>query len=59
MILNKNFIKKLIGNIFKVPYLKLRNKKKITIFVFHEINNKPSVYAKESNINLTIKEFKK
>lgn len=59
MTLNKNFIKKLIGSIFKVPYLKLRNKKKITIFVFHEINDKPSLYTKENNLSLTIKEFKK
>jgi hypothetical protein len=58
MLINKTFIKKIIGKIFKVPYLKFRNKNILTIFVFHEINDKPSLYAKENNLNLTIKEFK-
>ncbi len=55
---NKTFIKKIVGKIFKVPYLKLRNKKKITIFVFHEINEMPSFYVKENNLYLTLKKFK-
>ena len=33
---NKVSIKKNFGKIFKYPYLKLRNKNKITIFVFHD-----------------------
>ena len=59
MFFNKISIKKKIGQIFKIPYLKFRNKNKITIFVFHEINNDPSDYVKENNLNLTVNEFKK
>ena len=59
MFLNKIFIKKIIGKIFKAPYLKLRNKKKITIFVFHEISNKPSFYVKENNLYLKLNKFKR
>lgn len=59
MFFNKDSIKKKIGQIFKTPYLKFRNKNKITIFVFHEVNDNPSDYVKENNLNLTINEFKK
>ena len=59
MFLNKTFIKKIIGKIFKAPYLKLRNKKKITIFVFHEISNTPSFYVKENNLYLKLNKFKR
>ena len=59
MFLNKIFIKKIIGKIFKAPYLKLRNKNKITVFVFHEISNTPSFYLKENNLNLTFNKFKR
>ena len=59
MHLSKISIKKKIGKIFKTPYLKFRNKSKITIFLFHEINDDPSDYVKENNLNLTIDEFKK
>ena len=59
MFFNKDSIKKKIGQIFKTPYLKFRNKNKITIFVFHEVNDNPSDYVKENNLNLTIDEFKK
>lgn len=59
MFFNKHSIKKKIGQIFKTPYLKFRNKNKITIFVFHEVNDNPSDYVKENNLNLTINEFKK
>ena len=59
MFFDKHSIKKKIGQIFKTPYLKFRNKNKITIFVFHEVNDNPSDYVKENNLNLTINEFKK
>ncbi len=56
---NKVSIKKNFGKIFKYPYLKLRNKNKITIFVFHEISDDPSDYIKQNNLNLTINQFEK
>ena len=59
MFFKKTFIKKIIGKIFKDPYLKLRNKKKITIFVFHEISNTPSFYVKENNLYLKLNKFKR
>lgn len=59
MFLNKTYTKKIIGKIFKAPYLKLRNKNKLTIFVFHEINNTPSIYVKKDNLNLTLNKFKR
>ena len=59
MSFNKVSIKKNFGKIFKYPYLKLRNKHKITIFVFHEISDNPSDYIKQNNLNLTINQFEK
>lgn len=59
MYLNKVSIKKNFGKIFKYPYLKLRNKNKITIFVFHEICDYPSDFIKQNNLNLTINQFER
>jgi hypothetical protein len=56
----KNFIKLILGAIYKRFYLcTYINKKKITVFLFHEITNNPSQFQREFKLYHSLKEFKK
>ena len=55
----KNIIKKIIGNIYYYNFKFTNKKESLTIFLFHEVTNKPSEFQKKHKIFHTVDEFEK
>tara|TARA_B100000035_G_scaffold315221_1_gene334515 strand:- start:1136 stop:2083 length:948 start_codon:yes stop_codon:yes gene_type:complete len=56
----KQFLKSSIGFFFRFnPFFRISLKKKLTIFVFHEVSNKQSKFLFQNNIAHTIQSFTK
>ena len=55
----KDTIKKILGNVYYYSFKYFNKKETLTIFLFHEITNKPSEFQKKYKIYHSISEFEK
>ena len=55
----KNIIKKIIGNIYYYNFKFTNKKESLTIFLFHEVTNKPSEFQKKHKIFTQLMNLKK